>query len=161
MNSALKVIHLLILLTTLFIFGTSIRAEESSVSPKQLAEILPVEQIVAKMVAQGQWQEKSMLGYKALRRFQAANPRFRGESTMDVMTIFRQPDFLESSVLKLEGPALVRERVFDKILETEKESIQKKDQIENGVLPANYDFTLVGFDQYEGRKCYRLTISPK
>ena len=80
---------------------------------------------------------------------------------MDVMTVFRQPDSLESRVLKQEGPALIRERVFDKILETEKESSHKKDQIENGILPANYNFMFAGLDQYEGRKCYHLTISPK
>ena len=161
MNSVLKASHSLFLLTTLLACGTSIRAGESGTSIKQPAEILPLEQIVSRMVAHGQWQEQSLLGYKALRRFQAANLRFGVASTMDVMTVFRQPESLESRVLKQEGPMLIRERVFDKILEAEKESSHKKDQIENGILPVNYNFGFVGFDQYEGRNCYRLTISPK
>jgi hypothetical protein len=160
-NSLLKATHSFIILTTLLACRTSIRAEESGASTKQASEILPVEQIVARMVAHGQWQKQSMLGYKALRRFQAANIRFGVESTMDVMTIFRQPESLESQVLAQEGSKFIRERVFDKILETEKDSIHRKDQIENGILPANYTFTLVGHNHYEGRKCYHLTISPK
>ena len=161
MNSSLKASHSLLLLTTLLACGTLIRAAESDTSSKQSAQIPPVQEIVTRMVAHGQWQGQSLLGYKALRHFQAANRRFKAESTMDVMTIFRQPDLLETQVLKQEGPVFIRERVFDKILETEKESIHKKDQMENGILPANYDFTLVGLDQYGGRNCYYLTISPK
>jgi len=161
MNSVLKASHSLFLLTTLLACGTSIRAAGTDASNKTLAEILPLEQIVSRMVAHGQWQGQSLLGYKAMRRFQAANPRFGVASTMDVMTIFRQPESLESRVLKQEGPVLIQERVFDKILEAEKEDIHRKDQVEHGILPANYDFMLVGLDQYEGRKCYHLTISPK
>ncbi len=161
MNPIPKANRSLLLLTTLLVYGSSIQAAGSDASTKTLAEILPLEQIVSRMVAHGQWQEQSLLGYKAMRRFHAANPRFGVASTMDVMTVFRQPESLESRVLKQEGPLLIRERVFDKILEAEKESIHKKDQIENGILPVNYNFGFVGFDQYEGRNCYHLTISPK
>jgi len=161
MNPILKASHAILFFTTLLECGASIRAAESNAGNKTLVEILPLDQIVSRMVSHGQWQEQSLLGYKPMRRFQAANPRFGVASTMDVMTVFRQPDTLESRVLKQEGPMLIRERVFDKILEAEKESSNKKNQIENGILPLNYNFEFVGFDQYEGRKCYHLTISPK
>ena len=63
--------------------------------------------------------------YRAQRKFHAENLRFKEDATLEVMTTFRRPDTLESQVLRAEGSKLIRERVFNKILEAENE-IQSK-----------------------------------
>jgi hypothetical protein len=113
------------------------------------------------MVAQSQWQDQALHEYEAIRRFHASNLRFSVDSRLVVLTTFRQPDLQESRVIEQEGSKFVRERVFDKILEAEKETKSKKVKAQTDILPENYDFTLLGMDDIQGRKCYHLAISPK
>jgi hypothetical protein len=113
------------------------------------------------MVAQSQWQDQALREYEALRHFHASNLRFNVDSRLVVLTTFHQPDSHESKVIEQEGSKFIRERVFDKILEAEKEIKSKNVKAETDILPENYDFMLVGMDDIQGRKCYHLTILPK
>ena len=121
----------------------------------------PVEDIVAKMVAQGQWQDLSIRSYKAIRRFQAANARFKVRAGLALLTQFRAPDSYESVVLEQEGSRLIRQRVFDKILEEEKTAQPTKEKTSYDILPDNYQFRVLGVENCGDRKCFRLALSPK
>lgn len=151
------------ILTVILLLTSSleIRSADYVLNSPTYDSILRVEEIVAKMVAQSQWQDQALREYEALRRFHASNPRFNVDSRLVVLTTFHQPDSHESKVIKQEGSKFIRERVFDKILEAEKETKPKKVKAENDILPENYDFMLVGVEDIQGRKCYHLTISPK
>jgi len=80
---------------------------------------------------------------------------------MDVHTVFRRPDLLESTVMRQEGSKFIRSRVFDKILEAESETRAKKDKQQVDITPANYNFALEEKVDCDGRPCFRLKISPK
>src|SRR5262249_51883833 len=67
---------------------------------------------------------------------------------------------VESEVVRSEGSTLIGERVFDKILEAEKES-QKNGRQEVSITPANYRFTLLGRENCGARACHHLQIVPK
>ena len=117
--------------------------------------------IVDRMMARNAWQDQMLLEFSALRKFYAANVRFKTDSTMYVQTVFRRPDQLQSTVKSQHGSMFIRFRVFDKILEAENETRAKKDKQQVDITPANYDFALVGSEDCEGRLCYRMRISPK
>src|SRR5689334_12117418 len=119
------------------------------------------EDIVDRMMTRNAWQDQMLLEFSALRKFYAANLRFKTDSTMYVQTVFRRPDHLQSIVKSHQGSAFIRSRVFDKILEAENETRAKKDKQQVDVTPANYEFALVGAEDCEGRSCYRMRISPK
>jgi hypothetical protein len=119
------------------------------------------EEIVDRMMARNQWQDQMLLEFSALRKFYAANVRFKTDSTMYVQTVFRRPDQVQSTVKSQQGSTFIRSRVFDKILEAENETRAKKDKKQVDIIPANYDFALVGTDDCDGRSCYRMRISPK
>jgi hypothetical protein len=120
-----------------------------------------VEDILARMTVRNQWQDQALLEFRAQRRFYAANTRFKTDSTMDVQTVFRRPDQLESTVTRHEGSKFIRSRVFDKILEAEGETRAKKDKQQVDITPANYNFALENKEDCDGRECFRLKISPK
>src|SRR5262245_4209968 len=120
-----------------------------------------VDEILAHMMARNDWQGKALLEFRARRKFYAANIRFKTDSTMYVQTVFHRPDQLQSTVTRHEGSNLIRSRVFDKILEAESETHSKKDKQQVDIVPANYRFTLEGTEDFEGRNCFRLKISPK
>jgi hypothetical protein len=120
-----------------------------------------VEEILNRMMERNLWQDRTLVEFRVLRKFYAANERFRTDSTMFVETVFRRPDRLESMVTRQEGSAFIRSRVFDKILEAEAETRSRKDKQRVDIIPANYTFSLQGTEQCEGRPCFHLRISPK
>jgi outer membrane lipoprotein-sorting protein len=120
-----------------------------------------LEDILNRMAAHDAWQDQQLREYQLHRKFYAANPRFKQESTIEVNTVFRQPSTFESEVIKTEGSELIRQRVFDKILEAEKEANTKKTRQEVAITPENYDFSLLGKQDCGGRPCYNLRIRPK
>src|SRR5438270_1938597 len=120
-----------------------------------------LQEILDRMLARNAMQDRTLLEFRALRKFYAANFRFKTDSTMYVQTVFRRPDQLQSTVTSHEGSNLIRSRVFDKILEAENETHARKDKQQVDVIPANYNFELVGTDGCNGRSCYHMLISPR
>jgi hypothetical protein len=113
------------------------------------------------MKAHDDWQQRYLIEYRAHRTFSATNLRFEKDATLEVMTTFRRPDIFESQVLRAEGSSLIRERVFDKILEAENETQSSPAKQLIDILPANYSFRYMGREDCAGRKCYHLGITPK
>ena len=153
-----------VLIVTLAFFtanGVCAQSPNSYVAKAGPAAVSNLDQIVAGMVVQGLRQKEDLQGYRAFRRFHAANPKFRSESTLEVLTTFCPPDSFESEVLKQEGSNFIRQRVFEPILEVEKETGTKKEKSNYDILPSNYDFEYVGRQDCDGRPCYQLRISPK
>src|SRR2546427_2512062 len=99
--------------------------------------------------------------YPPQRKLHAENLRFKEDATLEVMTTFRRPDTLESQVLRAEGSKLIRERVFNKILEAENEIQSKSARGQVDIVPANYSFSYLGTEACADRKCYRLGITPR
>ena len=120
-----------------------------------------LEEILTRMMARNELQDRSLLEFRARRKFYAANKRFKTDSTMYVQTVFQRPDHLQSTVTQHEGSTLIRSRVFDKILEAESETHSRKDKQQVDIIPANYNFALAGTEDCAGRTCYHLKISPR
>jgi hypothetical protein len=122
---------------------------------------LPLDAILERMAAHDTWQDRHLAEYTATRRFYAVNPRFKLDATLYVETSYRQPETLESKILHNEGSKLIRERVFEKILEAEAETHTRRAKHDIDITPVNYDFRYVGNEYCNGRPCYRLGVRPK
>lgn len=114
--------------------------------------------LLARMMAHRSWQDSALREYQAHRRFHAASHRFNIDSMLEVETKFRSPGPMQSTVLRQEGSAFIREHVFEKILSTESE-LSAKDQAD--VIPENYLFSMLGSETCEGRRCWHLSIKPR
>lgn len=125
------------------------------------AQAQTLEEILNRMMARNEWQDRALLEFRARRKFYAVNARFKAESTMYVQTTFRRPDEVQSTVTSHEGSNLIRSRLFDKILAAETETRSKKDKQQVDITPTNYNFALVGREDCDGRSCFHLKISPK
>jgi len=113
------------------------------------------------MKAHDEWQGQYLIEYRAQRKFSATNVRFKEDATLEVLTTFRRPNTLESQVLRAEGSKIIRERVFNKILEAENETNAELTKQQIDIVPANYGFSYLGREDCDGRECYRLSIAPK
>jgi hypothetical protein len=120
-----------------------------------------VETIIERMMTHNDLQDRRLKEYEVMRTFYAANPRFKLDATLLVQTSFQQPEKMDSKVMHLQGSQLIREHVFDKILEAENETRTKKAKRDVDLTPANYNFRWIGSDDCGGRSCYHLGLSPK
>src|SRR6185295_18270927 len=102
-----------------------------------------IDEIVSRMMARNEWQDRALLEFRARRKFFASNPRFKTDSTLYVDTVFRHPDQVQSTVTEQKGSKFIRSRVFDKILEAESETHSRKDKQQVDIIPANYNFALI------------------
>jgi hypothetical protein len=120
----------------------------------------PVETILQRMKAHDDWQQSHLLEYQVQRTFYAANPRFKLESTLEVRTSFRRPNTFGSEVLRSEGSTMIREKVFDKILEAEDDA-RSTESRRTAFNTDNYNFQVLAQEDCDGRTCYRLKITSK
>jgi hypothetical protein len=127
---------------------------------KPAKDLPPIETILTRLKAYEDWQEQHLLEYQVERKFHAANPRFNLESTLEVRTVFRKPNSFDSEVLRSEGSKLIRERVFDKLLEAEEDHRNSEASL-SAFTPDNYNFEVLARENCDGRPCYRLKITSK
>ena len=120
-----------------------------------------VDEILDRMKAHDEWQDRYLIEYRAHRKFSATNLRFKEEATLELTTTFHRPDTLESQVLRAEGSKFIRERVFDEILAAENETQSKLARQQIDIVPANYSFSYLEREDCAGRQCFRLRITPR
>jgi negative regulator of sigma E activity len=132
-----------------------------AIQSDQNSEAIDLQEILKRLSAHDEWQNRHLIEYQVNRKFHAANPRFKTEAVLEVKTLFRQPGKFESQVLRSEGSDLIRERVFDRILEAESEANSTETKQEVSITPANYNFVMLGKQECDGRDCYNLRITPK
>ena len=140
---------------------TTLSFQEQSVPAAQYENAPSVDQILDHIKVHDEWQGRYLIEYRAQRNFHAVNLRFEEDATLEVRTTFRRPDTIESQVLRAEGSKLIRERVFDNILKAENETHSKQAKQQVDIVPANYSFSYIGQELRDGRKCYRLGITPR
>jgi hypothetical protein len=135
--------------------ASALQTETGSVNPE-------LEQILNQMTIHDTWQARHLIQYEVKRTFYAANPRFNLESVLEVTTHFRRPNSFESEIVRSEGSSMIRERVFDRILDAEKEANSTKEMKEEvSITPEHYNFSFVKKEICDGRSCYQMRISPK
>jgi hypothetical protein len=146
-------------LAAIFLVAKGLYSFNSQVQLALVDELRPpLQEMLSRMVANREWQDNTLRGYHAHRRFHASNPRFNMDSTLDVLTTFRWPHTLQSTVLRHEGSDFIREHVFEKILQAETDLAEND---EADIIPKNYDFAFAGREDCQGRPCWRLNIKPK
>jgi hypothetical protein len=149
------------LIVGLCLFTAATYGGQQSVPMAQQENDPNIDEILDRMTAHDEWQQQYLVEYRAQRTFSATNLRFKEQATLEVMTTFRRPNTVESQVLRAEGSKIIRERVFNKILDAENETNDKLTKPQIDIVPANYRFSYRGREDCDGRECYRLSITPK
>jgi hypothetical protein len=105
----------------------------------------------------------------ALREFESAriyHLEYRGlgghkQAEMKIRMDFRAPATKSFTVLEQDGSKLIIDRVFKKLLQSEQEALSEENRRANALTAENYEFSLVGREDYEGRDTYVLTVMPR
>jgi hypothetical protein len=99
--------------------------------------------------------------YAVIRRYVLDNARFHKHAEMTVRMDCDASGRKQFKVLSESGTALIRNKVFRRLLETEQDGARAENRHETRITPQNYDFRLVGTETLEGRFSYVLDAAPK
>lgn len=125
------------------------------------AEELTADQI-GQMAAQADIDATAALrDYTVVRHIVLDNPRFNKHAEMTMRVTYHAGAGKTFEILETKNAEGMQKKVFQKLIEAEKESSQKKNVDEMRIGPRNYAFELVGTEKRDGRLCYVLELKPK
>jgi outer membrane lipoprotein-sorting protein len=123
---------------------------------------LTSEEVVARLVQRNLERARALAAYQGTRIYRLEYHGFPGsrsaEMTVDV--VFRSPGTKEFSIQSEKGSHLVIEKVFHKLLESEKEALSEENQARVALNNENYRFALAGYEVLPTGPCYILSVEP-
>ena len=152
-------------------FGASV--DSGSLPPSITTAPLSVDQVVNNLVRKDQERAQALRHYESTRVYRLAYRGFPGdrEAEMTVEATYDNPSTKSFKVISQSGSKLVIERVFKRLLESEKEAAEPEMHVRTLLNRDNYDFALIGFESsdvnssgvnsYDQGSQYVLSVYPK
>jgi hypothetical protein len=125
------------------------------------SQTLTLQQVLQRMDEQDQVRSASLTRYTCRRRYLLDNHRFHATAELSVRMTYSYPGHKEFEVLTERGPSIIRKRVLRRMLDEEVEASRDDVREHTRIIPANYDFELLGVEVPQGRAAYVLKITPK
>jgi hypothetical protein len=148
---------------TALICAAKVLAEQAALSPPIANAPLSADQVVDNLVRRNQERAQALLHSEATRIYHLVYRGFPGdrEATMIVEATYDSPSSKEFKIISRSGSKLVQDRVFKKLLDSEKEAAQPAMSARTQLNRANYNFELVGYEPSQTGGQYVLQVSPK
>lgn len=115
--------------------------------------------VVKKMMQFDDQRQSELTGYTATRRYVAVNKNRRAEMVVHVDCA--RDGAKEFTVLSEQGSGSIRKHVFQRLLSEETEASRRGTRSGTRLIPANYDFQIVGQETLETGPAYVLEVSPR
>lgn len=122
---------------------------------------LTAPEIVERMLRADNERLAALSGYTGMRRYRFENKRFNKRAEMTVRVTCDRTGAKKFEVIAESGSGFVRNRIIRKMIDAEREASQKGEKEQTRIIPANYDFRLLGTDISDDRRSYVLEISPR
>ena len=122
---------------------------------------LSAPEIVEHMVRADNERLAALSGYTGMRRYHFENQRFNKRAEMTIRMACDGAGVKTFEVVEETGSETVRKRIIHKMIEAEEEASRKTERQQTRIIPANYDFRLIGMETLEGRDAYVLEVIPK
>jgi hypothetical protein len=123
---------------------------------------LSVEEVVNQLVQRNRERAQALSAYHGTRVYRLEYHGFGGSriAEMVVHVSYRSPRTKEFSIQSETGSRLVIEKVFNKLLQTEKEALNEDSQASIALNRDNYRFALMGYTSTPTGPCYILSVEP-
>jgi hypothetical protein len=138
-------------------------ADAGASSPSKAGTPLSADQVVDNLVRRNQERAQALLHSEATRVYRLVYQGFPGdrEAEMTVVATYDRPSSKEFKVISQSGSKLIVNRVFKKLLESEKEATQPAVSARTQLNRDNYNFELVGYEPSKTGGQYVLRVNPK
>jgi hypothetical protein len=133
------------------------------VSSTAIVEGLSTDQIVERLGQHNAQRAAALRGFEGKRTYQLTYRGFPSakDAQMEVVARYQAPESKSFDVVSESGSKMIHNKVFAKLLESEREAAHPDNQRETALTPDNYSFTLLGSRPSAYGGCYRLAVEPK
>ena len=124
---------------------------------------LNADEIVVKMVERNLERARALGAYQGTRTYHLEYRGFPGSRSaeMTVEVKYRSPGTKDFSIRSQHGSKFVIDRVFERMLQTEKEALSEENQKRVALNQDNYRFALVGLENMPTGPSYVLSVEPR
>jgi len=137
--------------------------DSGSLPPSITTAPLSVDQVVDNLVRNDEKRARALRSYESIRVYRLSYRGFPGDrdAEMTVAATYESPSTKNFKVISQKGSKLVIERVFKRLLESEKEAAEPELHAHTMLNRNNYDFALVGYEHSGTGSQYVIAVSPK
>jgi hypothetical protein len=138
-------------------------ADPGASSSPIVSASLSVDQVVDNLIRLNLARAQALLHSEETREYHLVYRGFPGdlEAKMTVEATYKSPSTKEFKVVSQSGSELILDRVFKRLLESEKEAAQPAMRARTQLNRDNYDFALLSYEPTEMGGQYVLWVSPK
>ena len=156
-----RVLSSLVAIVVVLHVPREIAAASDDIAASMTAAPLSVDQVVSNLVRRNEERFRSLVHCRATRVYHLTYRGFPGdrEAEMTVEASYDSPSTKDFKIISQSGSKIILERVFKKLLESEKEAAQPEMRARTQLNWDNYSFTLVGYESSTHQ--YVLQVSPK
>lgn len=119
------------------------------------------ETLFAKLLERNREREARLRQYSGTRTYRVKNDKDKVRAETQVRMQYRAPATKAFQIVSEKGSETVRKRVFSPLMESEVEAAAGRPRHDSEIIPANYDFELLGEDDAEGYHCFLVRAMPK
>ena len=123
-------------------------ADSTPLPPSITTAPLSVDQVVNNLVRKDEERARALRHYESTRVYRLSYRGFPGdrEAEMTVEATYDSPSTKNFKVISQKGSKLIIDRVFKRLLESEKEAVEPEMHARTLLNRDNYDFVLVGYE---------------
>jgi hypothetical protein len=124
---------------------------------------LSVDQVVNNLVRKDEERAQALRHYESTRVYRLSYRGFPGDrdAEMTVEATYDRPSTKSFRVISQTGSKLIVDRVFKRLLESEKEAAEPEMHARTQLNRDNYDIALIGFESSDKGSQYVLAVYPK
>jgi hypothetical protein len=124
---------------------------------------LSAEEVVSRLVQRNLERARALEAYQGTRIYRLEYHGFPGSRSAEMVVDvkYRTPGTKEFSIRSEKGSQLVIERVFKRMLQSEKEAVSQENQSHVALNQDNYSFVLTGHESTPAGSFYILSVEPR
>ncbi|HET7207835.1 MAG TPA: hypothetical protein VFI95_14765 [Terriglobales bacterium] len=124
---------------------------------------LSAKEVVANLVRRNLERAQALGAYHSTRTYRLDYHGFPGSRSAEMVVdvTYQRPGTKDFTVRSEKGSKLIIERVFKRLLQSEKEALTEKNESRVALNNENYSFTMVGYESTPGGSCYLLSVEPR
>jgi len=155
--------RLLFLLAATLVGGAGASVDSGPLPPSITTAPLSVDQVVNNLVRKDEERAQALRHYESIRVYRLSYRGFPSDrdAEMTVKATYDSPSTKNFRVISQAGSKLIVDRVFKRLLESEKEAAEPEMHVRTLLNRANYDISLVGYEPSDKGSQYVLAVYPK
>jgi len=137
--------------------------QNSSAVDQNAGRQLNAAQVVENLVRMNRERAQALLAYQSTRVYRLEYKGFPGgrKAEMVVNVKYQAPGTKEFEIVSATGSKVLIDRVFKKLLESEKDAFETENQKRIAINQENYEFTMIGFEETPSGPVYELSVKPR